>query len=218
MRRQPGLLQGRGHGAADPLQLLFLGPQAVHAAIEQLQGSDGQALGLFDLPGPDLQDLCAAAANVEHGAVLQVRGRPGAVIAQSGLQLAGDHIHPHAGGRPNLLHCLLRVADVPQGGGGKYVGGVQIKLPQQRLKVPDGPAGPLDSLRREHPSVDVADQSRHLLFGKQQVESALRQGVVDGQSDGVGPQVHNGEFHGYDAPSSRAPHWDAAFNVYQIDR
>ena len=31
---------------------------------------------------------------------------------------------------------------------------------------------------REHPSVDVADQSRHLLFGKQQVESALRQGVV----------------------------------------
>ena len=73
------------------------------------------------------------------------------VIPQLCLQLAGDHIHLHTGGLPDLGHRLLRIADIPQGCRGEHVRRPHVKLPQQTLKIPDACTGPLDALRGEPP-------------------------------------------------------------------
>ena len=91
-------------------------------------------------------------------------------------------------------HRLLRVGDVPQGGGGEHPQVGQLQVVHEGAVALQSLTGHLDPLGGEGPVADVAGQAGHHLSVHEQADlPALA--LVDGQADGVGPHVRDSVDH-----------------------
>ena len=190
-------VQGLPCRLGDGLQFPALGPDLAHVPVKQVQRPHRQALGPQDAALFHLHDLRAAAADIEHGAGTQVQGAQGTVIAQLRLLVPGEHLHQKPRLPADGVHRLLGIADVAQRRGGKHLHPLHAAQLQQPLEPPERVAGAADARLGQGAAGNLVGKSRHLLFGKQQVESAAGQRIVYGQPDGVGTQIHHGILHSH---------------------